>query len=358
MGEHHIISIIIPVHNAKKTLGRTVKSVCDQTIRHLRREVMLELILVDDGSTDESGALCDAYLDWNTATDQVPQKGALRVKVIHMEDEGVSEARNRGLEAADGDLITFLDADDALDLSMLERLLSLHEETGAEICGCGFAAVSPKAQDFARRQESDHAAGKAPQILTGTVIVRDGILSGDTRVWSKLFTRSLIGKKRFRKGLSIGEDMLFVTSLIAADTRYAVIEDPLYLYTINPMGAMERPFTPSYMDQLRCYEEAEKVIAGNLPELLQDPVVIQRLRRLQIISDVLTATKLARLPNKQLKVYGNEFYQCRMKLKKHQSEPGIASVLPKDYRLKSFMLMYLPTAFKALVRVTSQLKKT
>ena len=374
--EQHMISIIIPVHNAGKTLRNAAGSVAAQSILRLREDVQLELILVDDGSTDESGELCDSYLSWNE------NEGSVRVKVIHMEDEGVSEARNRGLDAASGDLITFLDADDALDSEMLERLWDLHEETGAKICGCGFASVMPeeaaeygeqllyeKANEDSKREReaaSERVSGKAsvkvqkkePVILSGTDIVKDGILQGDTRVWSKLFTKEVIGEKRFLKGLSIGEDMLFVISLIGENTSYAAISDALYRYTVNPKGAMERPFTLSYMDQLRCYEEAERVIKRNLPQLCQDPVARARLRRLQVIADVLTAMKMARLPQKELKQYGKEFYQCRMLLRRHLKEPGIASVIPKDYRLKSFMLIYLPTVFKALVRAKETLIKS
>ena len=166
---------------------------------------------------------------------------------------------------------------------MLECLYKLHENTGASICGCGFRSVTPeeaRAEEQATGVQND--AEMVPRILNGAAIVKDAVFLRDTRVWSKLFTKELIGNQRFQKGLTIGEDMLFVVSLIREDTVYALLEQKkLYRYTVNPKGAMERPFTPSYMDQIRCWEEAERVLNRNLPELLKDKEARARLGALQ-----------------------------------------------------------------------------
>lgn len=361
-----MISVIVPVHNAEKTLERAVESVFAQTIR---KERELELVLVDDGSGDTSSALCDACR----------KREKISVQVIHMQDEGVSEARNRGLLAAHGDLVTFLDADDAMDPRMLEFLYHLHETTGADICGCGFCRVTPKEEEensealpksdegslprknadkisektegSPAREPKKSAAGEeaAVSLLQGEKIITDAVLCRDTRVWSKLFTRSVIGEHRFQKGLTIGEDMLFVVSLIGQDTLYAKADGKeLYLYTINPKGAMERPFTPSYMDQIRCWEEAEAVLNGNFPELLKQPDVRARLASLQIVSDVLTASKIAKLPQEERKQYEAEFALCRQKLSCHLRIPGSRTGIPADYRIKSFLLEKLPGIYRRL----------
>ena len=108
--------------------------------------------------------------------------------------------------------------------------------------------------------------------------------------------------------------MLFVVSLIREDTVYALLEQKkLYRYTVNPKGAMERPFTPSYIDQIRCWEEAERVLDRNLPELLKDKEARARLGALQIVSDVLTASKIAKLPKEEQAGYEEEFRLCRDK---------------------------------------------
>ena len=384
------ISVIIPVHNAAATLDRAVQSVLQQTIR---KRLSIELILVDDGSTDESGDLCRQYnsnkierIGRNSIGENVLKP--IHVKVICMEDEGVSEARNRGLELAEGSYITFLDADDAMGAKMLECLYALHERTGAEICGCSFQSI-PAAELVTRQDLEKCASGMTGQpkeqrteiskrgsgtercaaanadeesleehenvnLLCGTGIVRDGILQRDTRVWSKLFTRSVIGEHRFRKGLTIGEDMLFVLSLIERETTYASVSEKGYLYTVNPQGAMERPFTPSFMDQIRCWEEAENILQENLPELLEDQAAMGRLRSLQVVSDVLTASKIAKLPKNERDSYGEQFEQCRKALAHHRKS-GSASGIPTDYRIKSFLLSYMPGVFRMIYQIPQTL---
>lgn len=350
------ISIIIPVHHAEETLAGAVQSVGRQDIVRRFPDVRLELILVDDDTTEQK-ALQQAKKRCLTAL----------VKILHIQDAGVSESRNRGLQAAAGDLITFLDADDAMEPSMLGDLYALYLETGAQICGCGFCSVTPgEAAEYEKENREAAAENRTeakepaqmPTLLAGSRILQDAVLQGDTRVWSKLFQRDFIGEKRFQKGLTIGEDLLFVTSLILPDTRYALISSPLYRYTRNPKGVMERPFTRSYMDQLRCYEEAERVIRSNMPELLEDAAARRSLRRLQMISDVLTAMKIARLPREEFQNFRQEFARCRRTLAGYCREPGIASVLPGDYRLKSFLLRYLPAAFCIAMRMTAAGKGT
>lgn len=391
-----MISIIVPVHNAEKTLEAAAESVRNQTIR---QKLPLELILVDDGSGDGSTALCDLLAG---KKEKEPGRYPVTVKVIHMQDEGVSEARNRGLAAAEGDFVTFLDADDAMEPDMLKTLYDLHRETGAEICGCGFSCVpageipekittseeagrKPNAGEVAdscdteqekitaseeagrkpntgeavdshdaemerksgERDLDEKAAGQT-QIFAGKDIVTKALLCRDTRVWSKLFTRELIGEAGFLKGLSIGEDMLFVASLIRPDTRYARTEEKLYRYTINPKGAMERPFTPSYMDQIRCWEEAEKVLAEHFPGIWEEKAVRGRLASLQIVSDVLTASKIAKLPKTQRERYEAEFQLCRDKLTEHLRIPGGRAGIPADYRIKSFLLKNMPGVYRRL----------
>lgn len=353
------ISIIIPVHNAKKTLADAVNSVMRQTILESCPAAGLEIVLVDDGSEDESGRLCDSYAGWEAG----------RTVVIHMEDEGVSEARNRGLDAAGGELITFLDADDAMEPSMLEELYALHQRTGAEICGCGFLSVTPEeaAAYAARPNGGGNSSGEGAlcrpaaaehTLLQGSSVIRDGILQGDTRVWSKLFTRALIGDRRFQKGLTIGEDLLFVMSLVGEKTRYAAAAAPLYRYTVNPRGAMERPFVPSYMDQLRCYEEVEKLLARNMPALLADAEAADRLCRLRITAEVLTAMKIARLPAAERRRYAREFAACRSALREQLQRPGTAAVLTRDDRGKAFLLRYLPAVFGLMARAAARRKKS
>ena len=190
-------------------------------------------------------------------------------------------------------------------------------------------------------------------LLTGQAIVSERILQRDTRVWSKLFERNAIGAHRFEKGMTIGEDMLFVLSLLGDGTRYAFVEDPLYRYTFNPKGAMERSFTPSYMDQIRCWEEAEHLILDRFPSIQGDCAAMGRLRGLQIVSDVLTASKIAKLPKAEREQYKPQLEECRRALSGHK-RAGAASGIPMDYRVKSFLLQMFPSVFCSMLMIQNR----
>lgn len=115
------ISVIIPVYNVEKFLRRCLKSVINQTMSDL------EIILVDDGSNDNSGEICDEYA-----------KNDDRIIVIHKENGGLRSARNKGLDIATGEWITFVDSDDYIDTDMYEMLYSNAIEKEVDICACFF----------------------------------------------------------------------------------------------------------------------------------------------------------------------------------------------------------------------------
>jgi len=119
MGETPLISVIVPVYNAEHFLKRCVDSIRSQTYKNF------EIILIDDGSTDSSGMLCDNY----QALDS-------RIRVIHKPNGGLSSARNAGLDICSGEYIAFVDSDDYIDSKMYESMLSCLEEENVDICVC------------------------------------------------------------------------------------------------------------------------------------------------------------------------------------------------------------------------------
>ncbi|MBS4179143.1 glycosyltransferase family 2 protein [Lederbergia citrea] len=115
------ISVIVPVYNMRKFLHKCVDSILSQTFSDI------EVILVNDGSTDESGIICDQYAKWD-----------IRVKVLHKENGGLSSARNAGLKIAKGEYIGFVDSDDYIDINMYKDLYGLCKETNSDIAVCRF----------------------------------------------------------------------------------------------------------------------------------------------------------------------------------------------------------------------------
>ena len=116
-----LISVVVPIYNVEQYLERCIDSILHQTYEHL------EIILVDDGSPDNSGAICDSYL----SLDQ-------RIKVIHKRNGGLSDARNAGLEMASGEFIAFIDSDDTIMPEMIEKLYERIDTDRSDMAFCGY----------------------------------------------------------------------------------------------------------------------------------------------------------------------------------------------------------------------------
>ena len=221
------ISVIVPVYQAEKFLHRCLDSIARQTFSDW------ELLLVDDGCTDNSPALCDQF----AARDH-------RVRVFHRKrNQGVSEARNLGLREAKGAYITFLDADDCYEFQALETLWHLREENGADTAGCAHMNLLP-------------GGGQAPELLLPAGVyeqndIREHIvypLLGDRLqvpvfngfIWRYLFSADILRSSRiFFEGAYL-EDELFLMEYFCNSRRLAVTDVPLYRYFLNPDSATHR----------------------------------------------------------------------------------------------------------------------
>ena len=191
-----IISIIVPVYNVEQYLNRAVKSILSQTYKDI------EVILVDDGSTDRSGLICDKYAE----TDK-------RVKVIHKENSGASSARNVGFEKSTGDYILFLDSDDVVDPYMREKLLSKLFREGADLSYYGCVYTSSKWEVKYIPQSSD--TYDTEQMLCSLL----WNMPFYCIVWNKLFRREMLLDSSsnfipFPKEVHVGEDMLWLARVL------------------------------------------------------------------------------------------------------------------------------------------------
>ncbi|MDY5611904.1 glycosyltransferase family 2 protein [Dysosmobacter sp.] len=221
------ISVIIPVYQAETYLKKCVESVVKQTFSDW------ELLLVDDGCTDDSPAICDAC----AAEDD-------RIRVFHKrKNGGVSAARNLGLNEAKGDYIAFLDVDDRFEFRALETMWCLREQTGADTVGCahlnlyanGNKCVEPLLPSGVYDDQGIREKIVAPLLgdrLTAPVF--NGF------IWRYLFSAEVIRSARLTFEGAYLEDELFLMEYFCNAKKLAVTEQPLYRYFLNPSSATHR----------------------------------------------------------------------------------------------------------------------
>lgn len=315
-----LISVIVPVHNGQNYLESCIRSIENQTCGNL------EVIIINDGSVDGTADVCGAL-----------QEAYDNVHVITLDDRGVSAARNAGLDRAAGVFVTFVDADDRLHPAMLRTLSDCMTRTGSDIVGCRFFQWSDETE-WEQAVRSDAAEGKTVTYHADGYL-RECLLQGNSRCWSKLYRRETIGDMRFREGLSIGEDMLFVLKLLARVRRITEMDYRGYGYYQNPQGAINRPFTPRYMDQITCWRLAREEVR-RMDQSLDD-----RVSALYLMGIMLTAGKLAELPAAQRKRYEDCVRTCRRELRKIRKVPGARMRLSAGYRLKVLFFSLFPHGY-------------
>ncbi|MBR3041006.1 MAG: glycosyltransferase family 2 protein [Lachnospiraceae bacterium] len=201
-----MVTVIIPVYNGIKTLQKCVDSVISQTYSDL------EIILINDGSTDSSESLCDTF----------PEKDS-RIRVLHVKNEGVSSARNNGIKNAKGEYITFVDADDYVEPEYVEKLVSAIEKEGCILASCNSYDV--KGDRVTKRDLPGEEKCSIKEYIDNTFYCR---AEGGT-CWGKLFRTEKIGEL-FRE-YNYCEDIFFVFDyLIGREGYVSVIPDYLYHY--------------------------------------------------------------------------------------------------------------------------------
>lgn len=241
-----MISIIVPVYNVKEYLGPCIESILNSTYKDY------ELILVDDGSTDGSGAICDRY----AAKDN-------RIRVIHQSNVGVCTVRNTGLKAVKGQYVMFVDGDDLIHPRMIETL-----KTAIDIGDYDFAminGVSLTPEEAASRLVADEhmPIDTASWTVLDQATCINNVVSLDTRgyhfhvVWNKIYKKELIDGLYFKN--TAGEDFEWTNRMHLRANRGIDTGAELYYYIQRDGSIMHRPLDPHYIDRINsfceCYYE-------------------------------------------------------------------------------------------------------
>lgn len=227
------ISVIVAVYKMPEYLPRCIEGILGQTFRDI------ELILVDDGSPDNCGEICDGY----AAKDP-------RVHVIHKQNAGVCAARNTGLnwvyDHSDSQWIFFHDNDDWIHPETLERMLSAAQAMKTDLCICGY-------QETAGADPEIRAEDLKPMSWTPKAFFMERHVNA-TVCWGKLYGRALFDGKRYPEGKYIEDEFLTYRLLFACD-RLAVIPAPLYAYFVNSAGISKKPWIPKRLDAWEAFDQ-------------------------------------------------------------------------------------------------------
>lgn len=229
------VSIIVPVYQVEKYIRQCVDSILAQTFTDF------ELILVDDGSKDRSGQICDEY----AAMDR-------RVKVIHKENGGAADTRNRGMDQAVGNYVMFVDSDDYIAPSMLEYLYKNMLNENADIAACNYLYF------FENDRKKDFATNVKSEVLTGSEIFyyrkNERNYGFWTVVWNKLMKRETVGKVRFRSG-KYYEDEFWANEIYQMDIKIVTIPECLYYYRQHGNSTMRQKKIARSLDLIEAYQE-------------------------------------------------------------------------------------------------------
>ena len=236
-----LISIIVPVYNVEKYLVECIESILSQTYENF------ELILVDDGSPDNSGKICDEYAEKDG-----------RIKVIHKENGGLPSARNAGLDIAAGEYAAFVDSDDVIENNYLKTLYESNQRENSEISFCKFCRfdgvntfelkenfpmgsiiVDPKNQDFLR-------------IAKRLLSQKDNFFGSVCR---SLFSKRVFSFVRFDEGIKKGsEDLVYILNSLKFAKKLSFVDKVLYRYRVN-LGSVSHTYKKEFLKSQICFKK-------------------------------------------------------------------------------------------------------
>lgn len=238
-----IISVIIPIYNVEKYLFRCINSIVNQTYREL------EIILVDDGSLDNCPQMCDEWA--------VKDK---RIKVVHKENGGLSDARNVGLDSATGEYISFIDSDDWINLNTFEKMISRMKEDKSDIVTCGVNWV--KDEKIIRKDTSN-------DVLLNNHLAMYELLNDRAikqYVWNKLYKREIVQNVPFEKG-RYHEDVFWTYKIIGKAKWISIMSDSFYNYMQRSNSIMGESYSANRLDALDAMQLRCEYIFDNYPDL-------------------------------------------------------------------------------------------
>lgn len=261
--EKPLISIIVPVYNAAHYLERCIGSLVEQTYS------ILEILLIDDGSTDCSFEICEQYA-----------KSDSRIKVFHQNNSGVSSARNLGLKNVHGDYVFFVDADDWIHKETIAFLYDIIKKTDSDVAFGGCLHVSGNAKPVDQSLKNDAIILSQKEILT-LFFKRDY-----SSCCNRLYRKSLLENLNFLENFTHGEDILFLYFVLNRCKHVVVSKNPLYYYFFNKESVSHSLFSKKSMDEFYSSRKLVEYVEADFPDLKD----VAEIRVIEALSKLLSLT--------------------------------------------------------------------
>lgn len=321
----NLVSIIVPVYNTQDYLNNCINSILNQTYKNI------EIILIDDGSTDRSAEICDQYAMIDD-----------RVRVIHQKNSGVSNARNNGLEQSKGDYIAFVDSDDTIDKDFIEVLYNGFYES-IDMTVCAFDVVKDQngwdINNSIYKAEEKKVLSREEAIET---VLYGKLFAGHS--WNKMFRKKVLSNIKFHDNIYVFEDMLFVVEYLLKCNHVLYIEKPLYRYYIRDNSASHGTMSDKKMTAFNSLDIIDKRIENAYGKKFLPLVNYDRIQWIMYCYNILTYDKAGR------KKYG---YLLKEKLSIYISK----SFIPKKMRFKIRLLKINTHMYYFAVRISNAIRE-
>jgi glycosyltransferase involved in cell wall biosynthesis len=243
-----LISVVIAVYNIEDYVDLCINSIVNQTYLNL------EIIIIDDGSNDRSGLICDRW-----------QRVDSRVRVIHQNNKGLSHARNKGIEYSNGEYITFIDGDDSISVKMIELLFDCTQQYEADIACCG---IKNEYQTSMTKEKKRRQKKKNSLVITwdSKEAIRKMLLMDciTNSAWGKLYKKNLFVDVRYPVGVNY-EDLATTYKLMMRANKIAYLGDELYQYNYRYNSIQNERF------ERKCFDEIDMAIDSNCNILTRYP---------------------------------------------------------------------------------------
>ncbi|WP_226620259.1 glycosyltransferase family 2 protein [Cytobacillus firmus] len=248
------VSVVVPVYKVEKYLHRCVDSVLNQTYTNL------EIILVNDGSPDYCGEMIDSYAVKDS-----------RIITVHKENGGLSDARNAGMEYVTGNYTMFVDSDDWLDVSMIEKLMNAITKYQADVVQSAFYYAY---EDHLLYDNRYYSSNDSPVILNNKILMYELVKNEKVKnfAWGKLYKTELIKDLPFKKGV-LFEDVFWAHKVMQRVETYVIVHQPHYYY-LQRKDSIVASYTPRNLDILEGLKERHKFLEQYYNELTNESLKV------------------------------------------------------------------------------------